>query len=71
MKKLFNRSVQRKERIMIFYIDSNNNVTQRIIKVISIEESSVIAFCYYRKKVRTFKLSNILSVGPITKRVGA
>lgn len=68
---LFNRSLVHNEKIMIFYIDSNNNVTQRIIKVISIEESSVIAFCYYRKKVRTFKLSNILSVGPITKRVGA
>lgn len=68
---LSNRSLQQKEKIMIFYIDTNNSVTQRIIQVLHIEDDSIVAFCYYRKRVRTFKLNNILSVGPINKRVGA
>lgn len=68
---LFNRSLQHKEKIMIFYIDSNNVVTQRIVRVISINDDSIVAFCFYRKKVRTFKLNNILSAGPVNKRVGA
>ena len=68
---LFNRSLQHKEKIMIFYIDNSNNVTQRVVRVISINGDSIIAYCFYRKKVRTFKLNNILSVGPLNKRVGA
>ena len=68
---LFNRSLQQKEKIMIFYIDNSNNVTQRIVRVISINADSIVAFCFYRKKVRTFKLNNILSAGPVNKRVGA
>jgi predicted DNA-binding transcriptional regulator YafY len=68
---LFNRSLQQKEKIMIFYIDNSNNVTQRVIRVITIYDNAVVAFCYYRKQVRTFKLNNILSVGTIDKRVGA
>lgn len=68
---LFNRSLQQKEKIMIFYIDNSNNVTQRIVRVIRIDDNAIVAYCFYRKKVRTFKLNNILSVGPLNKRVGA
>lgn len=68
---LFNRFLQHKEKIMIFYIDNSDNVTQRVIKVMSINDESIIAYCFYRKKVRTFKLNNILSVGALNKRVGA
>ncbi|RDW17489.1 hypothetical protein CWR48_13265 [Oceanobacillus arenosus] len=71
MKGLIMRSMDNKEKIMIFYIDSNNNVTQRIIKVIDINDESIIAFCFLRKKVRTFSHENILSAGPIRKRVTA
>jgi len=68
---ILNRSVQLKEKIMLFYIDSTNNVTQRYIRVIRINDDSIIVYCYWRKKARTFKLDNILSVGPSNKRVGA
>lgn len=71
MKSLVNRSLHYKEKIMIFYIDNNSNVTQRIVRVIRINNDSIAAYCFYRKKVRTFKLNNILSAGPIRKRVGA
>ncbi|RDW15867.1 hypothetical protein [Oceanobacillus chungangensis] len=71
MKGLIMRSKDNKEKIMIFYIDSNNNVAQRIIRVIDINDESIIAFCFLRKKVRTFNHKNILSAGPVRKRVTA
>ncbi|GIO26371.1 hypothetical protein J43TS3_09820 [Ornithinibacillus bavariensis] len=71
MKGLFQQSIDNKEKIVIFYIDNNNNVTQRFIRVISMNGNTIVAFCYWRKKVRTFKLENILSAGPNRKRVGA
>jgi len=68
---ILNRSLQQNEKIMIFYMDSAGNVTQRYIRVIRINKNTIIAYCYWRKKVRTFKLDNILSAGPSNKRMGA
>nr|BDD44106.1 hypothetical protein 7 [Bacillaceae bacterium] len=64
---ILKRSMQQKEKIMIFYIDSAGNVTQRYIRVIRINNNSVAAYCYYRKQARTFKLDNILTAGPARK----
>ncbi|MGJ9458699.1 hypothetical protein [Oceanobacillus sp. CF4.6] len=71
MKGLLIRSMENKEKIVIFYIDQENTVTQRFIRIKSIHDNSVLAYCYYRKKVRSFRLDNILSCGPVKRRVGA
>jgi predicted DNA-binding transcriptional regulator YafY len=71
MRGLFLRSIDRKEKIVIFYMDRNHQVTQRYIRVISLQDQSLVAYCYWRKKLRTFKLDNILSAGPVQKKVGA
>lgn len=72
MNHLFHRSMENKEKIIIFYIDRNNNITQRVIRVISIEDGYIVAFCYWRKKVRSFTMDNILSAGSVKKkRIGA
>ncbi|GAB2560863.1 hypothetical protein GCM10026983_30320 [Gracilibacillus alcaliphilus] len=59
------------EKIMIYYMDKSNKVTQRIIRIIEIKDTHIIAYCYYRKQVRSFKRANILSYGSARKRVGA
>lgn len=64
MKGLFKRSIENKEKIIIFYIDSNGKVTQRYVRVLKMYDSHILVYCYYRKKVRTLKLDNILSCGP-------
>jgi len=71
MQSLLIRSKEKMEKIVIYYIDRGNNVTQRAIRVVSINDNSIAAYCYWRKKVRTFKHENILSAGPIKKKVGA
>nr|WP_235793595.1 hypothetical protein [Virgibacillus sp. NKC19-16] len=71
MKGLLRRSVEHKEKIVILYIDSGDQVTQRYIRVLQVNNDSILAYCYYRRKVRTFKLDNILSAGSIHKRLGA
>ncbi|WP_042150073.1 hypothetical protein [Paucisalibacillus sp. EB02] len=71
MKSIFQHSIETNQKIVIFYIDSSNNLTQRIIRVIKMNEDLLVAYCYWRKKVRTFKIENILSTGPVKKRMGA
>ncbi|WP_080875534.1 hypothetical protein [Oceanobacillus timonensis] len=65
------RAMDSKEKIMIYYMDSKGKVSQRIIRVVDIDDDKVLAYCYYRKQVRSFKLDNILSCGYIKRSVGA
>ncbi len=71
MIEVLNSSLQSKEKIMIYYIDSQNQVTQRIIRVVEIHEESILAYCFFRKQVRNFKLENILSYGKVKRSIGA
>jgi predicted DNA-binding transcriptional regulator YafY len=71
MKGLFLRSIENKEKIIIFYVDSKNIVSQRYIRVIRMNEDSIVAFCYLRKKIRTFNMQNILSAGVLRRNIGA
>lgn len=64
-------SKERKEKIMIYYMDSKGKVSQRIIRVVGMNEEKVLAYCYYRKQVRSFKLENILSCGQVKRNIGA
>ncbi|KNE22491.1 hypothetical protein [Virgibacillus pantothenticus] len=68
---LFKNSLDNKQKLIIFYIDSDNKVTERYIRVIEIKENSILAYCFYRKQVRTFNMENILSAGKVRKKVGA
>ncbi|MCG5104468.1 hypothetical protein [Oceanobacillus alkalisoli] len=65
MKGLFIKSMQHKEKIVIFYMDSNNEVTERYVRVLKMNDSHILVYCYYRKKVRTLKFDNILSCGSV------
>ncbi|APC48309.1 hypothetical protein BME96_09075 [Virgibacillus halodenitrificans] len=71
MNGLLSKSVSTKQKLIIFYIDSENQVTQRFVRVLEVHDDHILAYCYYRKKVRTFKLDNILSAGPIRNGVSA
>ncbi|WP_019377651.1 hypothetical protein [Virgibacillus halodenitrificans] len=71
MNGLLSRSISTKQKLIIFYIDSNNKVTERSIRVLQVHDDHILAYCYYRKKVRTFKLDNILSAGLTRKEVSA
>ncbi|SHH87877.1 MULTISPECIES: hypothetical protein [Virgibacillus] len=66
---LFKNSLDNKQKIIIFYMDSNNQVTERYVRVLEIKENSILAYCFYRKQVRTFNIENILSAGKVRKKV--
>ncbi|MFD1174436.1 hypothetical protein [Oceanobacillus picturae] len=70
MNGVFKRSMETKQKIVVFYMDGNQQITQRFIRVLKMDDTLVLAYCYYRKSVRTFKREHILSAGLI-KKVGA
>ncbi|RLQ96332.1 hypothetical protein [Falsibacillus albus] len=67
MEKLLMYAAMSKDPVMLFYIDRFGKVTQRIIKVESIDEKYIKAYCFLRKQRRTFIIQNILAIEFIRK----
>ncbi|WP_152654519.1 hypothetical protein [Oceanobacillus sp. CFH 90083] len=55
----------------MIYLAADQRVTQRFIRVIEVHEKDILAYCYYRKQLRLFKLENILSIQKVNRRAGA
>ncbi|MGG3803190.1 hypothetical protein [Metabacillus fastidiosus] len=64
MRGLLLRAVSNNVVLEMIYQDNKGIISQRKIKVLTLSEDSFRAFCYSRKQKRTFKLGNILSIGP-------
>ncbi|MBU5267227.1 hypothetical protein [Virgibacillus proomii] len=71
MKGILHWSMVSKQKLVLFYMDNNGQVTQRLIRVIDIGENSILAYCFYRKQVRRFNYSNILSCGRFKRKESA
>ncbi len=67
MKGLLKRAVESKEVLEMIYQNNKGEFSQRRIQVIKMSEESFSAYCFTRKQQRTFKISNVLSVGPVRK----
>ncbi|MBY0122127.1 hypothetical protein [Bacillus sp. S/N-304-OC-R1] len=65
MRSILLKAASSGELLEMIYQDCKGSISQRGIKVLSVKEESFRAYCYIRKQQRTFKISNILSVGPV------
>lgn len=68
------KAFQEQKNIEIMYVDQDNKVTQRFIRILELNEKTVKAYCYHKKSLRMFKIENILSgriVSPYKKVKGA
>lgn len=70
MNEVWRRALEEKQKLELIYMADKGKISQRVIRVVSIKEETVLAYCYTRKTVRSFKLVNILSVTPYRKRDG-
>ncbi|WP_099156901.1 hypothetical protein [Virgibacillus ndiopensis] len=71
MNQLLFNSIESKQKLKMIYLSEDNQISQRIIGVLKIKGDTVLAYCYSRRKVRSFKFGNILSVVPVGKCIGA
>jgi len=67
MNGLLKRAVESNEVLEMIYQNNKGEFSQRRIQVIKVNEESFSAYCFIRKQQRTFKLSNVLSMGPTRK----
>lgn len=69
MKGILLRAAADKKPIEMIYMSKDNKISQRVIKVIAVNDSKVKAYCYVKNQYRIFSIDNILSVAQ--RKVGA
>lgn len=69
--KLLNHAVHKKIKLEMIYMARNGKVSQRFVRVLEIREDHILAYCFYRKRVRTFKIENILSVQKANRKAAS
>lgn len=55
-------SYHRHDMIEIIYIDKTNHLSQRFIKIIAHCDERILAYCYTKKQLRTFRIEHILGM---------
>lgn len=71
MKGMLTKAAGTQDKLEMIYLAKDNQITLRIIKELAVADDKIKAYCYTKRHFRTFKLDNILSVGPLRKRMGA
>lgn len=66
---LLTRSKVDRKPIEIIYLNSDNKVTQRVIRVLTETDSCIKAYCYAKQQLRTFRKERILSADVVRKKV--
>jgi predicted DNA-binding transcriptional regulator YafY len=64
MRGLLLRSADKDAVLEMIYQDDKDNLSQRRIRVLSVEEETFKAYCYARRQQRSFKSNNVLSIIP-------
>ncbi|SDL99511.1 hypothetical protein [Sediminibacillus halophilus] len=67
MKTMLHLAQDNKTKVEMIYQAKNGQLSQRIVRILQVKEEQVVAYCFYRKQVRTFRLENILAVHPAKK----
>lgn len=49
-------------KVNIIYVSQSGVMTKRVIRVFSYTDEKVVAYCYMRNEIRTFKRNNILAI---------
>lgn len=67
MRRSFERYIGR--TVTIIYLDRNHRLSQRKVRVLSVDQECMTAYCYSRMAPRLFRNENILAVMPVKRHV--
>ncbi len=54
--------------VELVYLDRHGKITQRRIRVMSVRDGKLKAYCYDQRALRIFNEANILAMQPVVKR---
>ncbi|MBY0098663.1 WYL domain-containing protein [Mesobacillus maritimus] len=63
------RSIKDQQLVQIIYLDSNQKMTQRMVKPYEVTDQHLKGFCYLRKQMRLFAVDHILAASPLKQKM--
>ncbi len=54
--------------VEIIYVDRNGELSQRKIRLLSVKNGRVRAYCFTRKATRYFSAENVLAMRPVKEK---
>ncbi len=55
MESLITRSYEEKKKLEMIYLANDEQLSQRVIRVLAIKDNLILAYCYSRNQIRAFK----------------
>ncbi|MED0676185.1 hypothetical protein ABEV55_02615 [Aneurinibacillus thermoaerophilus] len=54
--------------VEIIYLDRNGQLNQRKIRLLSVKDGKIRAYCFKRRATRYFSVENVLAMRPVIKK---
>ncbi|MBN6188757.1 hypothetical protein JQN58_18050 [Aneurinibacillus sp. BA2021] len=54
--------------VEIIYMDQNGELSQRKIRLLSVKEGRIRAYCFARRATRYFRVENVLAMRPLKEK---
>jgi len=64
MQNFLGRAIKEQQPVQIIYLDSNQKITQRMVKPYEVTDQHLRGFCFLRKQMRLFTVDHILAASP-------
>ena len=68
MKAQILKAFKYQQLIDMMYMANDGSISKRRIKILKVSGDSFQAYCFLRHKKRTFKMENVLSLIPVTRK---
>ena len=64
LEKYFNRG----QHVELIYLSKSNEISRRRVKILKVQDSSFQAYCFKKKAKRTFLITNVLAIAPVSPK---
>ncbi|MCF6409278.1 hypothetical protein [Pseudalkalibacillus salsuginis] len=61
MRRMLDRSFEQNKPIEIVYLSNDGYITQRVVWITSLTETTMTGYCSLRRETRTFSIGQVLS----------
>lgn len=68
MRILLEKYFSRGQNIELIYLSKSNEISKRRVKILKVQDNSFQAYCFNRKAKRTFLITNVLAIAPVSQK---
>jgi len=70
METVLKKAVRTGMKVTIIYQARSGFISQRTIRVFSLKNNRIVAYCYVKNEIRTFHIKSILAIERTEQRMG-